>query len=217
LDTSLSALPPRPARSENNLFIGNGTSGLELVDNNGGGGSPIVVRYNTVADNMAMSNAYGGGGSNSDINAGGGLNDACMTMEYNVVKNIAGNPISSSHAKGIFWSPNDASPPISLMDNNVMFSSVAGSQGDLYWGVGSLCLAGHTCSPGGGANCGTVSNTANAGCSGNSFTTNPAFVSETIPGARAVPPSEPRSYLWARDPRQPGMTPSRRRTKPLSR
>jgi len=168
---------------ENNLLVGNGTSGYEIVATGAGPCSTTLSRFNTVANNMAMPNAYGGGGSNSDINAGGGLTNGCMTLLNNVVQNIRGNPISSAHAKGVFWSPNGSTTPDGMMDNNFTYSSVTGNQGALYWGVGSSCLAGHTCSVGGGANCPSITNTANAGCSGNSFTTAPSFVSETIPGA----------------------------------
>src|SRR5262249_13101403 len=44
-------------------------------------------------------------------------------------------------------------------------------------------LAGHTCSVGGGSSCPSITNTINAGCSGDSYTTDPVFVNETVPGA----------------------------------
>jgi hypothetical protein len=162
---------------ENNLFIGNGTSGLEALGTNGATCAPTVIRYNTIADNVIMPNAYGGSAASSEMALGGGLNDACMTVLYNVAKNIRSAPVCvGCRAKGMAFGPGDASPTTSTMDNNFLFSSVT-NVGVTYWGNATSCLSPHT-SP-----VGPFTNTDNAGCSGNSFTTDPVFVSETVPGA----------------------------------
>lgn len=167
---------PGQGIARNNWLIWNGGPGLELTS--GGSGSndgPVAFQYNTMAHNQQYSGLASGSAFDmmtTDDSAG----SFEMTADHNLV--------DASTGIGVWVSPLSG-PPYSIIDDNWLYSAGAGHHGTNYWGGTSQCFSGHTCNtPGsGGTLCGSATNQGNGGCSGNSFTTDPALVSTAKPTA----------------------------------
>lgn len=160
------------AVAENNWLGWNGGPGFELTSGNTTiNAGPVITRYNTLVANGQFASLASG--SHTDFLGGiVGFGEQNVTYTTNLVDATA----TFADATGLQFGPHNSPTPPSVMDNNWLFQAHTG-HGDNYWGGASDCLVGHA-SP-----IGPFTNTNNAGCSGNSFTTDPALTSTTEPSA----------------------------------
>lgn len=172
--------------AESNLFLGNGSSAVEIFDlsNPSVGGTVMTVNYRWNTSYGDYTDPHHSGSQNWGINLNGTPNGTSLVV--NVQHNISYEPTAKTGTGNNIYAlgdkqlaPNATSSPPSVVDANWIAGN-SSNQNAINFGTGS---SGNLIA----CNDGTfVPNTATSNstlCDGTTATTNPSFVSATIPGA----------------------------------